>query len=554
MKRALSIVLVLAMLLTAMLGIVSSAEESAPVLSISGANIEFGNNVYLYVAVDYSVLGTSDGVALKVTNTVTGEEKILERNSSVESTEGFPAGSVGFKLDGIAAKNMGDELTLTPMNGGVEVKEAAKSYSILEYALRAENRGDAILAALVQAMISYGAEAQKSLGHVGTYDLSVDHSLVRLMGGAKFENGETKAIMKAGDAPLTATKAGATADSVWYNSRVQTKGTGATLSVGYTEDNQSLFVGSALSANEQGAQVDYEIQDASIPNGVWAEKREDGTLRWWQMVDGNVVEYTGSKKPDGTLNFHPGTQLVFDKENGYVEMTTFSNTNYTDNTTASAYYFNNTTYKNGATIADAAKDPGVKAFTISFTIACGDASARMFDVFALRYKGSGAYYMKSGKLTAFPNTTYMGSNIPLLDSAGNPYTGTPYGRLAVLGGSMAGGTLSTYLGTDGSYVKDNPKREVLATTYDFDGNLRTRGEFVTVHSVFVFETETEGMRIDYYLNDDPTCVASVDIGFMERADFTNGQWYIDHTAYAANTEVFFKSIAITGGNIADNFK
>ena len=81
-----------------------------------------------------------------------------------------------------------------------------------------------------------------------------------------------------------------------------------------------------------------------------------------------------------------------------------------------------------------------------------------------------------------------------------------------------------------------------------------RGEFVTVHSVFVFETATESMRIDYYLNDDPTPVASVDIGYMERADFANGEWYIDHTAVGGDTEAFFKSVAITSGNIADNFK
>ena len=538
-----------------MLGLVSGAENtSEPELSISGANLEFGNTVYLYVAVDYNKLGSSDNVELKVTNTKTGVEKTFTRDKSVESTKGFPEGSVGFRLDNLAAKNMGDELILTPMNGNKEITAAAKTYSILEYALKAENSGDAVLTGLVKAMIKYGADAQTAFGHEGTYNLAVDHSLVRLMGGAKFENGATKAIMKAGDTPLTATKAGATADSVWYNSRVQTKGTGATLSVSYTEDNQSLFVSTALSANEQAAQVDYDIQDASIPNGIWAEKREDSTLRWWQIVDGKIVEYTGSKMPDGVLNFHPGTQLVFDKENGYVEMTTFSDTRYTDNTTASAYNFNNTTYKNGQTIADAAKDTNVKAFTVSFTMAGGDASAKLFEVFALRYKGSGAYYMKSGKLTAFPHTTYIGTNIPLYNEDGSDYTGTPYGRLAFLCGSMAGGTLSTYLGPDGSYKKDNPAREVLATTYDFDNSKRTPGEFVTVHSVFVFETATEKMRIDYYINDDPTCVASVAIGFMERADFANGQWYIDHTGAAGDTEVFFKSIAITSGNIADNFK
>jgi hypothetical protein len=61
------------------------------------------------------------------------------------------------------------------------------------------------------------------------------------------------------------------------------------------------------------------------------------------------------------------------------------------------------------------------------------------------------------------------------------------------------------------------------------------------------------MRVDYYLNDDPTCVASVNIDFVKRADFVSNKWYIDCMTYA-EVQSFVKSVVVSSGNVADNFK
>lgn len=170
-----------------MLGIVSGAEDAVTTgeLSISGANIEFGDTVYLYFAVDYSAVGLSDDITLKVTNNATGETKVLVRNESVEETKGFPASSIGFKLDNLGAKNMGDELTIQAFKGDKESGKA-KTFSVLEYAIKARVLGNEKLTNLVNAMIAYGAKAQAAFEHTdkeNQYDLKKNYGLV-VVGGS----------------------------------------------------------------------------------------------------------------------------------------------------------------------------------------------------------------------------------------------------------------------------------------------------------------------------------------------------------------------------------
>ena len=55
MKKSISFILVLSMLLAAMLGVTTAAEENAPQkLDITHASLEFGNAVYPLFAVDYT--------------------------------------------------------------------------------------------------------------------------------------------------------------------------------------------------------------------------------------------------------------------------------------------------------------------------------------------------------------------------------------------------------------------------------------------------------------------------------------------------------------------
>ena len=175
MKKTLSMVLLLAMLVSAMLGVVSFAEESTEAeLRVSQANLEFGNAVYLYIAVDYSAVGSANGITLKITNNKTGTSVVLSPDSKIAAPTST---SVAFKYTNLGAKNMGDELTLQALKDG-EPSGDAKVYSVLEYALKAQSQGNDKLTALMEAMLQYGADAQAAWNHEGTYDLSKSWSMI----------------------------------------------------------------------------------------------------------------------------------------------------------------------------------------------------------------------------------------------------------------------------------------------------------------------------------------------------------------------------------------
>ncbi len=187
MKRTVSLVLVLAMLCTALLGVTSFAEATeteAPKLVISQANLQFADTVYLLIAVDYTaVYSTLDeakaAVTLNVKNTAdeTSEIVNLKPDSSV-----VLAGHVCFTYKDLGAKNMGDELELTAINGTND--SVSKTFSVLEYALKAKGFSDS-LDAVCEAMIAYGEAAQTAWGwkENATYDLAKNWGIV-LFGGA----------------------------------------------------------------------------------------------------------------------------------------------------------------------------------------------------------------------------------------------------------------------------------------------------------------------------------------------------------------------------------
>ena len=130
----------------------------------------------------------------------------------------------------------------------------------------------------------------------------------------------------------------------------------------------------------------------------------------------------------------------------------------------------------------------------------------------------------------------------------------PYGRLTFIRADQSNikNGIAPYLASTGETYTPTAE-SIIASSYCGDSDIHTPGEFITVHAVFVFETETEGMRIDYYVNDNPNRVATVNIDMMQKSDFTGGGWYIDSANNAA-VQSFLKSFAITSGNIADNFK
>ena len=186
MKRTVSLVLVLAMLCTALLGVTSFAEATeteTPKLVISQANLQFADTVYLLIAVDYTaVYDTLDeakaAVTLNVKNTAIESSEIVNLKPDSGITL---AGHVCFVYKDLGAKNMGDELELTAVNGTND--SVSKTFSVLEYALKAKGISDT-LDAVCDTMIAYGEAAQTVWGwkDKATYDLSKDWGIV-LFGG-----------------------------------------------------------------------------------------------------------------------------------------------------------------------------------------------------------------------------------------------------------------------------------------------------------------------------------------------------------------------------------
>ena len=312
MKKILSLILVLAMVFSLMLMIVPHAEETAAAtgeLSISKANLTFADCVYLLIAVDYTAVGSADGITLKITNNNTGAVAVISPDSSIEA----PEGCVAFKYMDLGAKDMGDELSLQALKDDVASGEP-KTYSILEYALKAENEGNQDLTNLVTAMINYGAKAQIAQNYTGTYDLSKDHSLVKLV-GATFADGSTKKIMNADSADLSATGAGATSTTCWYNTEHDNLGVGKTFSVSYKAYNQTVY--SAL-----GESFDMRNYAGSGIITEWY----DGTTYHVTDASGNKVAkptkwiYGGGTALKGST-IDTDRKFYWDLDNDYLEYT-----------------------------------------------------------------------------------------------------------------------------------------------------------------------------------------------------------------------------------------
>ena len=323
MKKALSLILTLTLLLSAMLGVTSSAEgESGAELDITSANLQFASTVYLLVSVDYSAYGIDENGAMSaVTLTVTGKDGVesapLSADAEVMATEGFPEGAVGFKYTDLGAKNMGDELTLQAYYNG-EKSGDPSVYSVLEYTIKAKETypSDTALALVCDTLIAFGAEAQKSFGYTGDFDLSKNHSLVKLIGGATFSNGLTKAILEEGtESDLTASHYTFCKDVIWYNTKMQVRSTEDIAKFSYNGMNETYFAAPADIAAEKALDMDeressfyfYGIEytksySAStkkftnstdmrfVKDGVLITKADDLGAEWW---------LTGSSFPGG---------------------------------------------------------------------------------------------------------------------------------------------------------------------------------------------------------------------------------------------------------------
>ena len=203
MKKSIALILSLIFVFSAMIGVIPATAEGEATLEITHAKLELGNAPYLYFAVNYSDFDSYEGIQLKVTNKKTNNTHIYEPLTDVEA----PEGCVAFKYLAINWQEMGDELSVQAMKDGKNCGEA-KTYSVLEYALKAQSLGDAALSELMVAMLNYGANMQNVMKHAGTYDLFKTYSLVEVQGGKI--NKESKIIVERGTKVTASFSDGAT--------------------------------------------------------------------------------------------------------------------------------------------------------------------------------------------------------------------------------------------------------------------------------------------------------------------------------------------------------
>ena len=556
MKRTLALILALTLLFSAMLGVISFADESpapaeaTPELKISNCSIMFGDTVYLLVAVNYSQFGSNPGnITLKVTNNATGEAKTFAPDPRVEEFENFPANCAGFLISNLGAQNMGDQLTLQAYKGGVASGKAV-SYSILDYVLSTNAKyGDLAeyenLVNLVNALLTYGAKAQVAFDHFNTvadstrvYDLWDEengkltaYSYVKLFGGATFENGTTKALVGKGSAPLVASvKNGAAAGYYWLNSDLDlataTYEKTTTFTVPYSEESETY------TATQFYFNMDYYTgENIDVVYGSPA-----AVLGQQVMVTstaGQAVATPGYLESITTAASAAGrTTIAFGQDSANL-----STTNYVP-----------------AALREAASVSG--QITFSITLASQDKqpitditlrnSPKMETYQYPMYSAPGATSPTANSSVSLANYYY--------DANGSKLPRSSYGLFKLFS--------NTYVNTNEYYVcayytapanastntstRVSAKLSALTPVNADKSNLADA--FTTYHVVFDFDTN----EMRYYVNNDfteavYTCTLPISLDFITGGSTTYLQI---QGAYTEGNSTFYKSMSITYGDIA----
>ena len=552
MKRILSLVLVLAMLLSALIGVVSFAEEeesAAPALEVSQANLEFSTAVYLYIAVNYSELGSADGITLKITNNKTGKSTVLAPNSKIAA----PSNCVAFKYIDLGSKNMGDELTLQALKDGVPSGDA-KTYSILEYALKAQAQDNDDLAELMDAMLQYGADAQKAFKYEGTYDLAKDYTLVKVSGLASINGGAKKMIAERGT-KVTATASGA-ASYVWYNYAIQRQGTGASIELNTEGTYQAIFAAPASVANTESYELDMDKYTGNGGEYYGYYNANNKMTTGFQAHNGvggaasDKIAWFGGSFANTSLNEDntPKSKVIVQK--GYISWDPGVGINFNSSLVTKAVGESVSDYAK-AVIAGTSTEGLNSVVSLSITMAADGDAGLLFSRWHLRYGGTGT-------LTTANASTHDG-------------TSSKPGRLNLL--QANGTTLKT------SYLKDASNTAAANTTTVQNiitvpkGASGEPGEFVTFHIVIDIggngtcpmcngngtDCATCGgdgkiATISYYVGDSTMPVAVV-VNPAPMTFFANiASGYLNGEAGNSGSIGYLKAFTVTNGNITDYFK
>ena len=542
------------MLATAMLGLTVLAEaegDEVAALTVTSASVVFGDTVYLRVAVKAD---SSDGLKLTITNNALAESDAnrvvtLDPDTSIEDA---PEGTVAFTYSDLGAKNMGDVLTLQASQNSAT--GAAITYSILEYALKAENELDANLTALVKAMINYGAKAQVAFGHLtdATVDTDyvyalqdsskklIDYSLVRFIGNGSFTdaNGEavTKAIMAPGDTltGLQHTGTGAADTDIWYNTAMQRRGTSAESSVPYTSGNQSIFVVPASVANSAENELDM---DTFTGSGYRTSSERSGDQSSW--FGGSFVSESA-----GRLEFEPG----------YIKWNPGTGINFNSSYPTRAAYESVGAYA-AASIAGTSTEGLCGKLTISITMAADGNGKAPISRFHLRTNKNKTIDTGNAATASADNFATAG-RLSLFQASGT--------TLRVVYNNAASGTTST-----GNIIVTLP-------TVADEGK---PADFVTIHMVITIDgtgtcpmckgagtvsdadcascVDGNANTIEYYVNDDTTPVTTVinPVPMNYWTYFKNGTaWRGYFNGEPGSYSGYLKSFVVTKGNITEYFK
>ena len=555
MKRTLALILALTLLFSAMLGVISFADETpapaeaTPELKISNCSIMFGDTVYLLVAVNYSQFGSNPGnITLKVTNNATGEAKTFAPDPRVEAFDNFPANCAGFLISNLGAQNMGDQLTLQAYKGGVASGKAV-SYSVLDYVLSTNAKyGDLAeyenLVNLVNALLTYGAKAQVAFDHFNTvadstrvYDLWDEengkltaYSYVKLFGGATFENGTTKALVGKGAAPLVASvKNGAAGGYYWLNSDLDlataTYEKTTTFTVPYSEESETY------TATQFYFNMDYYTGE-NIDMAYQSSEAVLGQQVLVTSTSGQAVVTKGYLESITTAASAAGrTTIAFGQDDS-----TLGTTNYVP-----------------VALREAASVSG--QITFSITLASQDKqpitdiTLRNSPVIATyqypMYTDSTATSKVANNQISFANY-YYGAN-------GSKIAGSSYGLFKLFSNTYAGSayyvcayyTAPANASTD-TTARNAGKLSALTPVNADKSNLADA--FTTYHVVFDFDTN----QMRYYVNNDfteavYTCTLPISLDFITGGSSTYLQI---QGAYSAGNSTFYKSMSITYGDIA----
>ena len=428
MKKTLSLILALTFVLVAMLGIIPTAEEAAAPagsIEISQANVQFGNSVYLLIAVDYTdAYATAEEAKANITISVDG--KILTPDDSVEA----PEGTVGFKYTDLGAKNMGDVLEIKAYNG--DVCQDTTTYSILEYAIKtkATKANETYLMEVVDAMIEFGASAQAAFEYAGDYDLTGEYSLI-VANGAEVK----KQIVAVGESVTLTPSAAVGADAYLCNAEfdiisstfeaeagyqryyylASDRATGLSLNLNwYTGDKvETYFNYKALTGGDTHQNLKEFNVASTIGTKTVTVTPHKSTKADWQVSGGTATANLLTVK-DGAVTkvyehgyryVEPGILYIstnapdkkVDKDNvnayGATKDTTY--TSIVDNVSTAGYNFNNQTTK----MPDVVDADGV--FTVTFTLKLG--TGQFFEAPRLR----GTKIAKANAPTGKDTDTYF---------------------------------------------------------------------------------------------------------------------------------------------------